>query len=342
MRIAVVFDTPYSGFGPADHAEQMAKELANRGEIEPEQEYQLCHALQANGHEVLLCGVKDDLGGMIEALGAWKPDLVVNAAESFRNKATLDYVFAGLLEAEGYRYTGSPPLSILVTRNKGMTKEILSYRGVSTPGFVTYRVNETVEKPPPISFPLIVKPLQADASEGIAQASVVTDLESLAERVEFIHSRFEQPAIAEEFIDGRELYVGMLGNGDQVEVLPITEMIFDKEKTRPTERIATQAAKWDEPYRARKGIKNVLARPIAKAARAKIEDTCRIAYQALWLRDYARLDVRLTEAGDVWVLEANANPFISEGHEMATAAAKHGLAYPAFIQRIVDLARTRP
>ncbi len=341
MRIAVVFDTPYSGFSPEDHAQQMAKELAQEPGTEPEQEYQIGNALIANGHEVLLCGVKDDLGAMIEALATWKPDLVVNAAESFRGKATLDYVFAGLLEAEGYRYTGSPPLSILVTRNKAMTKEILTYRGVKTPGFVTYRTAEQVTEAPSIAFPLFVKPLQSDASEGIAQASVVVDVESLAERVEFIHSRFEQPAIAEEFIDGRELYVGMLGNGDRVEVLPITEMIFDKEKTRPTERIATQAAKWDEPYRARKGIKNVLARPIAKAARAKLEETCKVAYQALWLRDYARLDVRLTPAGDVWVLEANANPFISHGHEMATAAAKLGLAYPAFIQRIVDEAARR-
>src|SRR5262249_56424444 len=114
--------------------------------------------------------------------GGWKPDRVGTAAEGFGNKAPPVCVFGGLPEAEGYRYPGSPPLSILVTRNKAMTKEILSYRGVSTPGFVTYRANETVKEPPPISFPLIVKPLQADASEGIAQASVVSDLESLAER----------------------------------------------------------------------------------------------------------------------------------------------------------------
>jgi D-alanine-D-alanine ligase len=119
-------------------------------------------------------------------------------------------------------------------------------------------------------------------------------------------------------------------------------MVFDKEKTSPTERIATRAAKWDEPYRARKGIRNVLARPISKAARAKIEETCRVAYQALWLRDYARLDIRLTPDDDVWVLEANANPFISNGHEMATAAAKFGLDYAAFINRIVEEATKRP
>jgi D-alanine-D-alanine ligase len=341
MKVAVVFDTPYAGYTPEDQARQMEKELANAKATEPEQEYQVGAALQQAGHEVLLYGVSDDLAAMIEALAAWKPDVVVNAAEAFRGKAPLDYIFAGVLEVEGYRFTGSPPLSILVTRNKAMTKEILGFRGVKTPGFVTYRLTESVAEAPALSFPLIVKPLQSDASEGIARASVVNDRDSLAERVDFIHTRFEQPAIAEEFVDGRELYVGMLGNGETLEMLPITEMVFDKEKTRPTERIATQAAKWDEPYRARKGIKNVLARPISKAARTKIEETCRVAYRALWLRDYARLDVRLTPDDDVWILEANANPFISNGHEMATAAAKFGLDYPAFIDRLVTEAMKR-
>ena len=142
-----------------------------------------------------------------------------------------------------------------------------------------------------------------------------------------MHERFHQPAIAEEFIDGRELYVSVVGNGDDLEILPITEMVFDKRKTRPEERIATKSAKWDEDYRARKGIRNVFARPIAAGVRERIESICRTAFRALWLRDYARLDVRLAADGEVWFLEANANPFISYGHDMANAAEKagHGL-----------------
>jgi D-alanine-D-alanine ligase len=188
---------------------------------------------------------------------------------------------------------------------------------------------------------LIVKPLQTDASAGIAQASVVQDQESLAERVAFIHERFSQGAIAEEFVDGRELYVSIIGNDDSLEILPLTEMVFDKRKTRPEERIATQFAKWDEAYRERKGIRNVLARPLSKAVRERITETCRMAYRALWLRDYGRLDIRLTDDGGVWVLEANANPFISYGHDMANAAAKAGMEYCDFIQRIVDAAIAR-
>jgi D-alanine-D-alanine ligase len=247
----------------------------------------------------------------------------------------------GILEAEGWRYTGAPPLALLVSRNKAMSKKVLAYHGIRVPGFVTYRPGEAIAPAAGVCFPLIVKPLQSDASAGIAQASVVQDQAALADRVTMIHERFDQPAIAEEFIDGRELYVSLIGNGDDLDLLPITEMVFDKRRTRPEERIATQFAKWDEDYRARKGIRNVFARPLARAARQRIETICRTAFRALWLRDYARLDVRLAPDGEVWFLEANANPFISYGHDMANAAEKAGMDYYAFIQRLVDEAMTR-
>ena len=256
----------------------------------------------------------------------------------FKGNEALEYLLPGLLEAEGYRYTGAPPLALQVTRNKAISKKVLTYFGIQVPGFTSYRLQEKVEGAPDLKFPLFVKPLQMDGSAGIAQASVVQDVASLSERVAFIQERFGQGAIAEEFVDGRELYVGLIGNDDSLEILPIIEMVFDKRKTRPEERIATQFAKWDEAYRERKGIRNVLARPISKAVRARIEETCRTAYRALWLRDYARLDLRLTPDGQIWVLEANANPFISYGHDMANAAAKAGMEYSDFIQCIVDAA----
>jgi D-alanine-D-alanine ligase len=187
----------------------------------------------------------------------------------------------------------------------------------------------------------MVKPLQSDASAGIAQASVVQEEASLIERVSLVHERFHQPAIAEEFVDGRELYVSVVGNDERLDILPITEMVFDKRKTRPEERIATRSAKWDEDYRARKGIRNVFARPIAASTRERIESICRTAFRALWLRDYARLDVRLAADGEVWFLEANANPFISYGHDMANAASKAGMEYYDFVQRLVDEAMAR-
>lgn len=341
MRVAVVFDTPYSGWDHPDHERQMQQEVDVWKSDEPEMEYQIAHALRERGHEVRLLGVCDDLQYLIRCLREWNPDLVFNAAEAFRGNESLEYLLPGVLESEGHRYTGAPPLALQVTRNKAMSKKVLAYFGVRSPGFMTYRLEEEVEKAPDLIFPLIVKPLQADASAGIAQASVVQDLAALRDRVSFIHDRFGQGAIAEEFIDGRELYVGVIGNGEELEILPITEMVFDKRRTRPEERIATQLAKWDESYRERKGIRNVLARPLAGPVRERIRETCRTAYRALWLRDYARLDLRLTADGRVWLLEANANPFISYGHDMANAAAKAGMEYGEFIQRIVDAAMAR-
>lgn len=340
MRIAVVFDTPYAKWTPEQHRQQMEDELAGKTGQEPELEYQVGQALLENKHDILLVGVKDDPRVILDHCADWKPDLVVNCAEGM-DGAPYDYLFPALLESGGFRYTGSPPLGLLVSRDKAMSKKILAYHGIQVPGFATWRANEPVTEAPPLRFPLIVKPLSADASEGIAQASVVSDLKELTERVAFVHQRFEQSAIAEEFIEGRELYASVIGNDDSLEVLPLTELVFDKDKNAPEERIATQTAKWQEPYRRRKGIRYQFARPVSAAAKERIEQICRTACRALWLHDYARIDVRLSDNDEVWVLEANANPFIAKGHEVANAADKAGLPYPKFIQRIVTEAMGR-
>ena len=341
MRIAVVFDTPYAGWHHPEHERQMTKEVAAWHDDEPEMEYQIADALRQRGHEVFLIGVSDDLQYLVESLGQMRPDLVFNAAEAFHGNAGLEYLVPGVLEAEGYHYTGSPPQALLVSRNKAMSKKVLAWHGIRVPGFATWRPGESLECPRELRFPLIVKPLQSDASAGIAQASVVQDETALLERVGLVLDRFRQPAIAEEFVDGRELYVSLIGNGDDLQVLPITEMVFDKRKTRTEERIATRSAKWDEEYRARRGIRNVFARPIAASTRERIESICRTAFRALWLQDYARLDVRLAPDGEVWFLEANANPFISYGHDMANAAEKAGMDYYDFVQRLVEVAVAR-
>ena len=334
MKIAVVFDTSRASWEDADFKREVAAHVE-------EAEYEVAEALMDRGHDVCMVGVQTDLKRMIDTLRGYAPDLVFNCTEAFEDNAALDYVFPAVFEAEGYRYTGSPPLGLLATRNKAMSKKVLAYHGISVPGFRTYRLGEAVEDTSDLVFPLIVKPLSEDASIGISGASVVRGLDELAERVAFVHERFGQPAIAEEFVDGRELYVSIVGNGAELEILPIVEMVFDKRRTKPEERIATRMAKWHVPYRERKGIRNVFARPIARAARERIAAICATAFRALWLRDYARLDVRLTPDGQVSVIEANANPFISYGHDMANAAEKAGMNYQAFIQRIVDEAVRR-
>jgi D-alanine-D-alanine ligase len=340
MRIAVVFDSPFD-WTPEQHAFELRKQIANRKNVEPEMEYQVANALAKNGHEILVIGIRDDLRDMSARLGEWKPDLVFNATEAFLENSNLDYLVPALLEAEGYRYTGAPPLALLVTRNKSMSKKVVAYHGIKVPEFRSYRVGETASAADGLRFPVIVKPLASDASEGISQASIVHDATALAERVAWVHERFAQPAIAEEYIEGRELYATMIGNGDSVQILPIVEMIFEEASTRPEERIATQYAKWDMGYRKRRGIKNVFARPLPKIAKQRLTDACLFAYRAFWLRDYARIDVRLTKDNEIWFIEANANPFLSYGHDSAEAAHKAGLRYNAFIQRIVDDAMAR-
>jgi D-alanine-D-alanine ligase len=341
MKIIVVFDTPYAGWQSADHEERMAEELAAAPAAEPESEYQIARALRAKGHEVTLCGVHHDLSVLTTHLKDSGVELIFNAAEAYHGSDGHDYLLPAVLEAQGYRYTGSPPVGLMVTRNKAMSKKILAHHGVRVPSFETYGPGETAPDTLALKFPVIVKPLQTDASVGISQASVVRDLAALRERVTFVHDRFHGAAIVEEFIDGRELYVSLVGNGDSLEVLPIMELVFDKEKSRPEERIATQKAKWDEPYRQRKGIRTVFARPLSKVAQERIEYAARAAYKWLWLRDYARLDIRLDAEDQVWVLEVNANPFIAFGHEIADSADKAGMKYDDFIERIVKEAVAR-
>lgn len=340
MRIVVVFDSSFD-WSPDQHAAEMAKEIANRRNVEPEMHYQVANALRKNGHDVLLFGIKDDPHAMSTQLAEWKPDLVFNATEAFLDNSNLDYLVPALLEAEGYRYTGAPPLALLVTRNKSMSKKILAFHDVKVPSFRSFRVGESPDENTNLRFPVIVKPLAADASEGISQASIVHDPKALADRVAWVHAKFEQPAIAEEYVEGRELYATMLGNGDNVQILPIVEMAFDPASSRPEDRIATQKSKWDLEYRSRRGIRNVFARKLAKVAHERLMHTCRAAYRAFWLRDYARIDVRLTKDNEIWFIEANANPFLSYGHDSAEAAHKAGLRYDAFIQRIVDEAMNR-
>jgi D-alanine-D-alanine ligase len=342
MRVAVVFDTPYSGWSHDQHWKRMEEELAGweTGE-EPEQEYQVADALRQRGHEVRLVGVEDDPSHLIDELRENPVDLAFNVTESFHGIDRLDYLVPALLEAQEHIYTGAPPLALQLTRNKALTKKILAHHGILVPRFATYRPGEEVPDEPALTFPLIVKPLQLDASIGIAHASVVRDVEGMRERVTFVHERLGGAAIVEEFVEGRELYIGILGNDDKLEILPATELVFDKEKSPPEERIATRAAKWDESYRERRGIKSVLARRLSRSAQEQIQEAAVTAFRTLWLRDYARLDIRLDAEDRVWVLEANANPYLSWGHEFAKAAEKIGIEYPELVERIAKEALER-
>lgn len=332
MKIAVIFDSPHPEWTDAD----FKREVEQKAE---EAEYDVARALMAGGHDVQMIGIGEEIGPLLERLAAVQPKLVFNGCEAFRGHARHEYAVAAVLDMYGYRYTGSSPTALLVSRNKSLTKKILAYHDIRVPAFAEFHEGDEFVRPSELRFPLIVKPLLEDASVGIAQASVVEDDASLKQRVEFIHEKHHQAAIVEELVDGREVYVGLLGN-DEVQVLPLTEMTFGEPETSE-HRIATYKAKWDEDYRKRKNIKNVFAKGVSEELTARIGEICSTAFHALWLQDYGRVDVRLTHDDQVYVLEVNPNPFIAQDNEMANAAEKAGLKYNAFIQRIVDEALRR-
>jgi len=331
MKIAVLFDSLHHDWEDADYKKEVDAKV-------PEAEYDVARALMAREHDVLMVGVAEELAPMLERLGKFQPKLVFNGCEAFRSHARHEYGLAAVLEMHGYRYTGSSPTALLLARNKSLTKKILAFHGIRVSTFAEFHPGEKPVRPSELRFPLIVKPLLEDASVGIAQASVVEDDEGLAQRVTFIHEKFRQAAIVEELIEGRELYVGLLGN-ERLQVLPIIEMTFG-EADNSEHRIATYKAKWDEDYRKRKKIKNVFAKGLSEDVTAKIADICTTAFHALWLQDYGRVDLRLTH-DEVYVLEVNPNPYIAYEHEMANAAEKAGMGYEDLIQRIVDEALTR-
>jgi len=332
VKIAVLFDTLHPDWEDADYKQAVEAKVE-------EAEYDVARALMAKGHDVLMVGVAETLEPVLERLAKFQPKVVFNGCEAFRGHARHEYGLAAVLEMHGYRYTGSSPTALLVARNKSLTKKILAYHGIRVPTFAECHQGEKPIRPSELRFPLIVKPLLEDASVGIAQASVVENDEDLAERVKFVHEKFRQAAIVEELIEGRELYVGLVGN-EKVQLLPIIEMTFG-EAEDGEHRIATYKAKWDEEYRKRKKIKNVFAKGLSDELTAKIGDICTSAFHALWLQDYGRVDLRLTHDDEVYVLEVNPNPFVAFEHEMANAAEKAGMGYDDFIQRIVDEALER-
>lgn len=332
MRIAVIFDSLHPEWDDA----AFKKEVEQKAE---EAEYDVARALMANGHDVLLIGIGDDVAPLLSKLAGFEPKLVFNGCEGFRKNARHEYAIAALLDMYGYRYTGSSPTALLVARNKSLTKKVLAFHGIRVPAFAEFHEGDDFLRPSELRFPLIVKPLLEDASVGIAQASVVEDDASLKQRVEFIHTKYHQAAIVEELVEGREVYVGLIGN-DDLQVLPLTEMTFGEPETGE-HRIATYKAKWDEDYRKKKRIKNVFARGVSDELTRRIGEICSTAFHALWLQDYGRVDVRLAHDNEVYVLEVNPNPFIAAEHEMAEAAEKAGLKYNGFIQRIVDEAMAR-
>ena len=303
---------------------------------------QLDAALKENGHETRRIMVDDTVEPLVAALRRNPPELVINIAESFAGKSALESNVAALLNLMKLRYTGSSPAGLIMAGDKTLTKKILSFHGILTAKFATvYRGN--VDWAGDIAFPLILKPPQEDASLGISQKSIVHDVKELLEMISSLQTEYQSPVLAEEFIDGREFYVGVLGNSN-VQALPIIELDFSKfPKDLP--KIASWAAKWgddgDEKGAEFAGTESVFPTDLSEELSERIKKVAIDAFQALRLRDYARVDLRVTDSGKIYVIEVNPNCYLEQKSEFATAAKKEGIEYPALINRIIELASAR-
>ncbi|HVD59689.1 MAG TPA: ATP-grasp domain-containing protein [Gemmatimonadaceae bacterium] len=303
---------------------------------------QIERALRESGHETKRLVVDDKVEPLVSALTKEKPDLIFNIAESFGGKSALESNVAALLNLLQMRYTGSSPAGLILAGDKTLTKKVLSFHGILTARFATvFRGN--VDWAGDIQFPLILKPPQEDASLGITQKSIVHDVKELLETISSLQTEFQSPVLAEEFIDGREFYVGVLGNSN-VQPLPLIELDFSKfPKGLP--KIASWSAKWgedgDEKGAEFAGTESIFPTDVSEDLTARIQKVAVDAFQALRLRDYARVDLRVTSAEKIYVIEVNPNCYLEEKSEFATAAKKSGIEYPALINRIVELASAR-
>jgi D-alanine-D-alanine ligase len=284
-------------------------------------------------HDIHALGVKDDLAGIRQANEEFKPHIAFNLLEAFHEVGTFDQNVVSYLELLRLPYTGCNPRGMLLSRDKALSKKLLHYHRIPVPEFAVVRRGRRPRLPKRLAFPLIVKSLTQEASIGISQASVVEDAIRLLERVQFIHDSIGTDAIVEQYIEGRELYCGVIGNL-RLEVFPVFEMTFESMSER-TYRIATERVKWSPKYQEKAGIFTGLADPMPDGTEERIQHLSRRVYRILELSGYARIDLRLDAEGRVYVLEANPNPQIARHEDFARSADCAGYNYPKLIQRIL-------
>lgn len=297
-------------------------------------ERDVVNTLRELGHEVRQLGVSDDLRPIRSAVVRWKPHVVFNLLEEFLDTALFDHNVVAYLELLRASYTGCGPRGLVLTRDKSLAKKLMTYHRVKGPRFFVVRRGLKARLKRGLKFPMIVKALNEEASLAIAKASIVHSVEKLAERVKFVHEHAETHALVEEFIEGREVYVAMIGN-QRLQVLPPQELVVGN-LAEGERLIATAKLKHDPNYQKKRQVKVVTAE-LTPEQHKVLERASRRAYRVLELKGYARIDYRLAEDGSFYFLEANPNPELAKGEEVADAAAAAGITYPELIQKIVSL-----
>jgi D-alanine-D-alanine ligase len=333
LKVAVL----YGVWGEEDTSEPEATQAGRKRKVKEDRE-EIFDALGKLGHEpsyYVLDGRPQSLYG----LGKCGADLVFNLTESYAGDDTKEMNVAAYMDLLGLPYTGAGPHAHFLAQDKATAKKMFAFHQIRTPFFATaYRGN--IDHAHDVKFPLIVKPQSEDGSIGIDAAAVVTGVKELMERVEYVQNEFDSPALIEEYIEGREIYASVLGSYEKTEVLPLVELDFSK-LPEGTPKIASRDVKFETDSKAYKLTKSTIAEDLDEATVQKLSETALAAYRAVKLRDYGRIDMRLTPDGEVYVIEANPNPWLSSRHEFAMAAKKSGRSYTQLIGEIVDMALER-
>ncbi len=296
-------------------------------------ERDVIRAIKKLNYNLEILGIHDSTEMITEKISLCKPDVIFNLVESFAGRLNHDRDIASFFKLKNIPFTGCGPTGLTLCKNKGLSKQILSYHRIRVPQFVMLPKKKPVHRPAKLHFPILVKPLNEEASYGISQASFVENDEQLKERVQFIHEKMGHNAIAEEYIDGRELYVSIMGN-KRLNVFPMRELKF-REVPDDEPKIATYKAKWDLEYRKRWGIRNEFVRSLPDGLQERIEKVSKKIYRLLSCRGYARLDLRVTDSGGIYFIEANPNPILDEWEDFSESAYKSGMKYHELIDRII-------
>jgi D-alanine-D-alanine ligase len=304
-------------------------------------EYDVLTTLRKLGHQVEPLGVKSDLGVIRTAVEEWRPHIAFNLLEEFDGLAVYDQNVVSYLELLRVPYTGCNPRGLMLARDKVLSKKLFSFHRIPFPEFMVVHQGRTVKRPAWLSFPLIVKSVTEEASLGISQASIVEDDAKLKERVAFIHDSVGTGALIERYVEGRELYVGVIGNG-HLQALPVWELKMDK-LPGDARRIATERVKWSRKYQDKYGITSEKAKNLPPGKADHIQHLAKRVYRALGLSGYARIDLRMDEDGSLYVLEANPNPQVARNEDFADSAESADYRYEELLQELLNAGlRWRP
>jgi D-alanine-D-alanine ligase len=328
LKVLALFDA----MSPTTIDQNLTAELATE---DWKTEANVLEALKQLGYQFEYLAIFDDLDLIQQKLQQFQPDVIFNLADQFKNNRAFDQNIVSFLAMRGVAFTGCGSTGLTLCKHKAVSKKILGYHRIHTPEFVTIARGKRIARPKRLKFPILVKPLKEEASLGISQASFVETDDQFKERVQFLHEKLDNDVIAEEYIEGRELYVSVMGN-HRLDVFPIRELVF-REVPPDEPKIATYKAKWDEEYRKRWGLENRDAEGLEPAVVAAIQKTCKRIYHLLTIDGYARLDLRLTRENTVYFIEANPNPTLAADEDFAQSALKAGVTYPQLIDRIIRL-----